>query len=288
VLIGDAFAGEPAGPVTRIVVSDPYRALLTAVSALYPTEPVPTGIDPTARLGAGTTLGADVAIGPFVVLGRQARVGARTRLGPGVMIGDGVSVGEDCELGPHAVCYPGSEIGRRVVIKACAVIGGIGFGYAATPAGHTRIPHVGRCVLEDDTEIGSNTCIDRGSIDDTVIGRGTKIDNAVHIGHNVRIGERCLVMATTGIAGSAHIGNDVIIAGGVGIADHITIGDRARLSAKSVVMGNVAPGATIGGYPARGHRDFLRAQAALYRTTAMIDQLESIVQERSERAQTND
>jgi UDP-3-O-[3-hydroxymyristoyl] glucosamine N-acyltransferase len=175
-------------------------------------------------------------------------------------------------------------LGRRVVIKAGAVIGGPGFGYLSGPSGHSRIPHVGSCILEDEVEVGSNTCIDRGSIDDTVVGRGTKLDNLVQVGHNVRIGERCLIMAGVGIAGSTHIGNEAILAGHVGVTDHLVIGDRARIAAKSAIFGDVPPGASFSGHPARPHRQFLRAQAAMYRLAPIVDELEALVPERGRRA----
>jgi UDP-3-O-[3-hydroxymyristoyl] glucosamine N-acyltransferase len=193
-----------------------------------------------------------------------------------VSIGDGVSIGEDSVVGPRAVCYDGCRIGRRVVIKAGAVIGGAGFGYLSDGQGHHRIPHVGGCVLEDDVEIGSNSCVDRGSLDDTVIGEGSKLDNLVHVGHNVRIGRRCLLMAGVGIAGSTRIGDDVILAGHVGVTDHLVIGDRARIAAKSAVFGDIPAGASFSGHPARPHRQFLRAQAALYRVAPIITQLERL------------
>jgi UDP-3-O-[3-hydroxymyristoyl] glucosamine N-acyltransferase len=222
-------------------------------------------------------LGADVRLGPFVVLGQGVRLGDRCQVAEGVSLGDRVSVGEDTVIGARVVCYPGSTIGSRVVLKAGAVIGGDGFGYLSSPAGHTRIPHVGGCILEDEVEIGSNSCVDRGSIDDTVVGRGTKLDNLVHVGHNVRLGERCLVMAGVGIAGSTRIGNDVILAGHVGVTDHLVIGDRARVAAKSAVFGDIPAGASFSGHPARPHRQFLRAQAALYRVAPIITELERLV-----------
>jgi UDP-3-O-[3-hydroxymyristoyl] glucosamine N-acyltransferase len=212
-----------------------------------------------------------------VVLGRGVRLGDRCRLAEGVSLGDGVTVGEDTIIGPRAVCYPGVQVGSRAVIKAGAVIGGPGFGYLSGPAGHSRIPHVGGCILEDEVEIGSNSCVDRGSVDDTVIGRGTKIDNLVHVGHNVRIGQRCLLMAGVGIAGTTHIGDDVILAGHVGVTDHLVIGNRARIGAKSAVFGDIPTGAAFSGHPARPHRQFLRAQAALYRVAPIISELERLV-----------
>jgi UDP-3-O-[3-hydroxymyristoyl] glucosamine N-acyltransferase len=222
-------------------------------------------------------LGADVSIGPFVVLGRGVHLGARSRLAEGVSLGDGVTIGEDTVIGPRAVCYAETRIGSRVVIKAGAVIGGPGFGYRRGPAGHDRIPHVGGCIVADEVEIGSNSCVDRGSVDDTVIGRGTKLDNLVHVGHNVRIGERCLLMAGVGVAGSTHIGNDVILAGHVGVTDHLLIGDGARIAAKSAVFGDIPAGASFSGHPARPHRQFLRAQAALHRLAPIIADVERVV-----------
>jgi UDP-3-O-[3-hydroxymyristoyl] glucosamine N-acyltransferase len=283
VLVPEALAAG-AGPRTRIVVPDPYSALVRVLRALYPAESPATGIDPSARIGAGTVLGPDVFIAPFVVLGRGVRIGARCRLEQGASVGDGVIVGDDTNIGPGVVCYAGSHIGSRVVLKAGAVIGGDGFGYLSDGKGHTRIPHVGGCILEDEVEVGSNTCIDRGSVDDTVIGRGTKLDNLVQVGHNVRIGERCLIMAGVGIAGSTRVGNDVILAGHVGVTDHLVIGDRARIAAKSAIFGDVPAGTSFSGHPARPHRQFLRAQAAMYRLAPIVDELERLVPDREPHA----
>jgi UDP-3-O-[3-hydroxymyristoyl] glucosamine N-acyltransferase len=284
VLVPEALATTAAGPRTRIVVADPYGALVRVLQALYPSQQPTAGVDPTARIGPGAVLGPDVSIGPYVVLGKNVRLGARCRLAQGVSLGDGVIVGEDSMMGPGVVCYASSQIGNRVVLKAGAVIGGEGFGYLSDGKGHTRIPHVGSCVLEDDVEVGSNTCIDRGSIDDTVVGRGTKLDNLVQVGHNVHIGQRCLIMAGVGIAGSTRIGNDVILAGHVGVTDHLAIGDRARIAAKSAIFGDVPAGASFSGHPARPHRQFLRAQAAMYRLAPIVDELERLVPERAKYA----
>jgi len=256
---------------------------LTAVAALFaPTQPVLSGIDAVARIEPDARIAAGVYVGPFAVVGATAHIGARSRIEAGAWIGARAVIGRDCLIGPHAVCYPGVELGDRVVLKAGAVVGGPGFGFVRGPEGHSRVPHLGRCVIEDDVEIGSGSCVDAGSLDDTVVGRGTKIDNLVQIGHNVRLGARCLVMATTGIAGSCRIGDDVVIAGGVGIADHAEIGDGAVVGAKSVVFGpgRVDAGAVVSGYPARPHRAFLRAQAALYRLAPFADTLAAIVEER--------
>ena len=279
-LVALPLAGTPGGPSTRIIVAEPDQAIRLAAQALHPeTRPLP-GIDPAARTAPDAEIPADATIGPFAVVGARVRLGQRVVVEAGAWLGEGVVVGDDCLIGPNAVCYPGARLGRRVVLKAGAVIGGTGFGFLRGAEGHRLMPHLGACVLEDDVEIGSGTCIDRGAFEDTVIGQGTKIDHLVQVGHGVRLGARCLVMATTGIAGSCRIGDDVVIAGGVGVADHVTIGDRAVLGAKSVIIGELPPGAVVSGYPARSHRAFLRAQAALYRLPAVIDDLETLVSER--------
>lgn len=272
----DLLPDVSVGPRARIVVREPQAALVQVLRALYPDEPPAPGIDSSARLGPGVVLGDGVSIGPFAVLGRGVHLGARCRLAERVSLGDGVSVGDDTVMEAGVVCYAGSTIGSRVVLKAGAVIGGRGFGFVSGAAGHDPIPHVAGCILEDDVHVGSNSCVDRGSLDDTIVGRGTKIDNLVHIAHNVRIGEQCLFMASSGVAGSTHIGNGVIVAGQAGIIDHLDIGDGARIGAKSAVFGDVPSGATVSGHPARSHRQYLRAQSALYRLAPIVNTLERL------------
>jgi len=278
VLVPEALAEDPGPGRARIVVAAPYPDLVRVVEQLFPHSPSTPGIDRTARIGTGCSLGSEVSIGPYALLGRAVQLGDRVRLAEGVSLGDGVSIGQDSLLGPRVICYPGVRIGSRVVLKAGAVIGGDGFGYLSGAAGHARIPHVGGCILEDDVEVGSNSCVDRGSLDDTVIGRGTKLDNLVHVAHNVRIGERCLLMAGVGVAGSTRVGNDVILAGHVGVTDHLRIGDGARIAAKSAVFGDVDAGAVMSGHPARSNRQFLRAQAALYRLAPLLTKLERLAE----------
>ena len=280
VLLPPALAEAAAGPAARVVVPDPYGAMIRVIRRLFPPTELPPGIDPTARIGPGAVLGADVTIGPQAVIGRGVTLGDRCRLGVGVVLGDGVVVGEDTRIDARVVCYAGACLGRRVVIKAGAVIGGDGFGYLSRAGAHERIPHVGACIIGDDVEIGSNSCVDRGSLDDTIIGKGSKLDNLVHVGHNARIGERCLLMAGVGIAGSTRLGNDVVLAGHVGVTDHLTIGDRVQVAAKSGVISNVPAGSVISGNPARPNRQVLRAQAALYRLAPIVGELERLASEK--------
>jgi UDP-3-O-[3-hydroxymyristoyl] glucosamine N-acyltransferase len=201
-----------------------------------------------------------------------------------VVLEDGVVIGPDATLGPRVVCHHHVVLGARVKVKAGAVIGGTGFGYISSASGHERIPHGGGCRLEDDVDVGANSTIDRGSVGDTVIGRGSKLDNLVHVAHNVRIGEHCLVMAGVGIAGSTRVGNRVVLAGQVGVVGHITLGDDVRVGAQSGVTGSVPAGLEVSGYPARAHREQLRAMGALYRLAPLARRLERLVRERPEDA----
>ena len=279
VLVPESLAGENGGPGTRIVVAEPYRALVQLLAVLHPTAQLDVGVASSATVAEDVVIGEGVSVGPQAVVGRRARLGARVRIGPGVVIGDGVTVGDDAVLDANVVCYAGTTLGARVVVKAGAIVGGDGFGYVQGPHGHIRIPHIGGCVLEDDVEIGSNCTIDRGSLDDTVIGQGTKLDNQVHVGHNVRIGRRCLVMGGVGIGGSTRIGDGVVVAGHSTLVDHVTVGDRARIGARAFVIGDVPGGADVSGQPARPHRETLRVQAALRRLEPLVRDLERLVEE---------
>ncbi len=284
VLVPPVFESAEGGPETRVVVAEPYAALLVVLPVLYPQAVWEAGVHPTAVVGRGATWQEPVAIGPHACLGREVQLGRNVRIGEGCVLGDGVAVGDDTQLFPGVTLYPGTALGKRVIVHAGAVLGSDGFGYIPGKAGggHRKIPHVGRCLLGDDIEIGANTCIDRGSVDDTVIGSGTKIDNLVHIAHNVRIGARCLIMAQAGIAGSCQVEDDVIIAGQTGIADHITIGHGARLLVQSGIIADIPAEGTVSGYPARPHRELLRAQAAMYRLAKIVDELEALVQPKPE------
>ena len=275
VLLSPDTADAP-GPITRIVVDDPMRAMSTVAHALTVHDRA-HGVDPTVRLGPGTTLGDDCCIGAYTVIGANVTIGAGVDIGPLSVVESDCHIGEQSRLEARVVLHEGVQVGRRVQIKAGAVIGGQGFGFLSSAKGHDRIPQTGGCVIEDDVEIGAGTCIDRGSLDDTVIGQGTKIDNLVHVAHNVRIGKHCLIMAGVGIAGSTRLGDGVVLAGQAGLAGHLTVGDGARVGAQAGVIASLPEGAAVSGYPARPHREFLRAQAALYRLAGHVDALEALV-----------
>ena len=286
VLCVEAYAAQPAGATARIIVPDPHAALVTVLGVLYPAPTWAAGVHPTAVVGPGATWTDPVSIGPHVVLGRDVRLGRNVRLGAHCVIGDGVTIGDDSELYPQVTCYPGTTVGQRAILHSGVRLGSDGFGFVPgrDGAAHRKIPHVGRCVIGDDVEIGANSCVDRGSVDDTVIDDGTKLDNLVHIAHNVHVGKRCLILALAGIAGSSRVEDDVIIGGEVGVSDHVTIGRGARVLVQSGVIGDIAPGATVWGTPARPHREVLRGIAALYRLAPHAADLEALTQTKDDDA----
>lgn len=277
VLVAPDVAEVPGRPRARIIVDKPHEALLALLPRLY-TPPVrEPGIHPTVTIGRGATIADGATLGPYVVIEDGASIGDGSWLESHVVVGRGAVVGRQCRLHPGVVLYPGARLGDRVQVHSGSRIGSDGFGYVFGEGAHRKIPHVGRCIVENDVEIGANTTIDRGSIDDTVIGAGTKIDNLVHLGHNVRVGRLCLIMAQVGVSGSTHIGDGVIIAGQAGIQGHIEIGDRARIGGQAGVFGSVPTGETWSGYPARPHRESLRAQAAVFKLSSIIRSLEKLV-----------
>lgn len=275
VFVTRALASKVAHVAARIIVEKPHEAMLTAIAHLHAPVPFVPGVHATASLGDSVSLGEAVGIGARVVIGARVRIGNRTCVHAGATIADDVVIGDDCILYSGVVAYAQTQIGDRVIVQSGAVLGSDGFGYVFADGLHQKIPHVGRCVLESDVEIGANTTIDRGSIGDTVIGAGTKIDNLVQIGHNVRMGKLCLVMAQVGISGSTRIGDGVVIAGQAGLAGHISIGSGARIAGQSGVFGDVPAGETWSGYPARPHREALRAQAAARKLPALLKRLDA-------------
>ena len=278
VLVSPELSESPGSARARIVVAKPHDALLALIPRFYRVHKGEPGIHATARIGRGVHLGTSVSIGPYAVIGDGAQIGDGVVLDSHAVIGAGVEIAADCHFYPSTTAYSGTVVGKRVIVHAGARLGSDGFGYVFRNGRHEKIPHVGRCIIEDDVEIGANTTIDRGSIDDTVIGTGTKIDNLVHIAHNVRIGRLCLIMAQVGIAGSVRVEDGCVLAGQVGVSGHHTVGKGATLAAQAGVFGDIPAGETWSGYPARPHRDALRAHAALFRLAPLMRKLEKLLE----------
>ncbi len=256
-------AQAPEG-AALLLSNDPYRAYAIAATMFYPRPPVVPGVQAGAFVAPTAEVAASARIEPTAVIQDGAVIGENTLVGPGAVIDRGVTIGTDCIIGAGATLQH-CVIGDRVIIHPGVRAGQDGFGFAPGPAGHLKVPQLGRVVIESDVEIGANTTIDRGAGPDTVIGQGSKIDNLVQIAHNVQIGRGCIIVSQVGISGSTHVDDFVMIGGQAGLTGHLTVGKGARIAAQSGVMRDVAPGATIGGSPAKDMRDWLRESAALSR-----------------------
>ncbi len=277
VVVSPSIALRPTKAQVLIVVNNPVDAMVMLLSRFHPGERRALGVHPSAIVADSANVGEGVTIEPFAVVGEGAVIGDGCWIGAGAVVGEYCTLSSDVRIHASAHLYPRVQIGNRVVVHSGARIGREGFGFAPSPTGARRVPHIGRCVLSDDVEVGANSCIDRGSVDDTIIGAGTKIDNLVHIAHNVRIGRMCFIAAQTGIAGSSRVGDGVQMGGQVGVSGHINIGDRVSLAAQTGVIGDVPSGETWSGYPARPHREQLRAQASVHRLAGIIRQLEKLL-----------
>lgn len=260
----------------RVVVTDGHQALARLLRHLFPPPPPKPGIHPTAVVASTARLGQGVAVGPYAVVEEEVVVGDRVSIAAHCVLGRGSQVGDDSVLHPHVVLYPGVRVGKRVILHAGVRLGVDGFGYVPGPEGPVKVPQIGGCVVEDDVEMGANTCVDRGSIGRTVVGRGTKLDNLVHLAHNVRIGRRVLMAAMVGVAGSSRVGDDVQMGGQAGVAGHVEVGPGARLAAQAGVIGDVPPGETVSGFPARNHREFFRAMGHLFRMEDLLSRLKRL------------
>ncbi|WP_420634697.1 UDP-3-O-(3-hydroxymyristoyl)glucosamine N-acyltransferase [Candidatus Palauibacter sp.] len=251
----------PGARFSILKVDNPHLCFARIVRLFHPEPEAQPGLHPSARIGTGARIGESVSLAEGVVVEDGARVGRGTQVGPGTLIGRGARVGEDCRIGHAVSILHAVEIGDRVRVHAGARIGTDGFGYAPGPSGAHKVPQIGGCVIGDDVEIGANCTIDRGALDETRIGDRTKLDNLVHVGHNVLIGSDCLIIAQVGIAGSTRIGAGAQLGGQAGIIGHLEIGPGARIAAQSGVIRDVPPGATHGGTPAQPRRSWMKAIA---------------------------
>ena len=261
----DAAVG--AKPV--MVAKHPKLAFARAAKLLRPVAEA-TGVDECAAVSETAVLGEGVSIGPYAVIRPGAVIGAGTRVEAGAVIGEGVKVGAACRIYPRAVVYPGTELGDRVVVHAGAVLGADGFGYVrdGKTGEYVQFPQQGRLVIEDDVEIGANTTIDRGALEETRIGRGVKIDNLVHLGHNVSVGPNVVIAALTGISGSSSVGAGAVVGGQVGMGDHASIGEGVIVGSGAGILPHKhlrGPGTVFWGTPAKPLRAYLKELAALAR-----------------------
>jgi UDP-3-O-[3-hydroxymyristoyl] glucosamine N-acyltransferase len=274
VLVDPSLASLPGRPRAKVVVEEPQNALVSVLAHFAPVETRSTGVHPTAIVASDAVLGRDVAIDAYAIVQAGAEVGERVWIGSHSVVGANASIGAGTIIHDHVSVAPRTQIGARCTVHPGARLGREGFGFVERDGKAVRIPHLGRCIVEDDVEIGPNCTIDRGSIDDTVIGAGSKLDAMVHVAHNVRIGRGCMLAAQVGIAGSSRLEDGCVLGGQVGLAGHLTIGAGAKLAAKAGVFGDVPAGETWSGYPARPHREALRAQAALFKLPPLLRSLE--------------
>ncbi len=271
-------AGNPAKPL--LVVENARAALAIFLGALKTPRPRGPYRHPSAIIEDGARIAEDVHIGAHTFIGARARIGRGCTIGAGAYVGADVRIGEETWLHPHAIVHERCIIGNRVVLHSGSVIGSEGFGWAFIDGRLERIPQIGNVVLDDEVEIGANTCVDRAQTGSTQIGRGTKIDNLVQIGHNCRIGAHCAIAAQTGMAGSTSVGDYVKIAGQVGTRGHMHIGSRATVAGQSGVWGDVQDGATVSGNPARDHREWMRSEVMLRKLPKVIARVDALERER--------
>ena len=254
---GEDLHGKPG-----ILVENP-RLAFTKVLQVFAPDPShpPVGVHQESVVAESAVIGKGSRIGPKVIIQGRVVLGERVILYPGVYVGEDAEIGDGTIIYPNAVIRERVSIGRNVIIHGGAVIGSDGFGFVAHDGVHNKVPQIGAVIIEDDVEIGANTCIDRATMGATVIGRGTKIDNLVQIGHNVRIGEHCIIVSQTGIGGSSEIGDGCVLAGQAGISDHVKIGPKSVVAGCTMVSTNLPPVLCVS-RPARPHREQLKMDAA--------------------------
>jgi UDP-3-O-[3-hydroxymyristoyl] glucosamine N-acyltransferase len=277
VIIGRDVEATSRRPVVR--ADNPSLAFTKVITQCIPEEVYHwVGVHPSAVVGKGVTLGKDVSIGPCAVVADHASIGDKTVVYAGCYIGAYSRVGSGCLIYPNVSIREKVTVGDRVIIHSGAVLGSDGFGFVTVDGVHTKIPQVGTVEIGDDVEIGANVTIDRARFDKTVIGKGTKIDNLVHLAHNVVVGEHCLLVAQVGVSGSTEIGNRATLAGQVGVAGHLTIGEGAIVGAKAGVTKSVPAGIFVSGYPAKPHDKAQKVNACVQNLPRLMENVKSMAQ----------
>jgi UDP-3-O-[3-hydroxymyristoyl] glucosamine N-acyltransferase len=270
---GVGVTGLPA-PVLRVAA--PQQAMIDLLLLFHPAAPVVPGLHKSAVVAADARVDTTAAVGPLAVIEAGARIGPGARVGALVYVGAGVEIGEGCVLAPHVTLLSGTRLGRRVLVHPGAVIGADGFGFAFDGDQHRKIPQTGGVVIEDDVEIGANCAIDRATFGDTIIRRGTKIDNLVQIGHNVEVGEHSILVSQVGVSGSSRLGRGVVLAGQVGVADHVNVGDGALVGAQAGVPSDLDAGGRYLGTPARPIIEAKRIFAAESRLPELLQRVRAL------------
>lgn len=282
VLVSDTLQlAHPVG-CTLVRVANPYESVARLLSLYESMQARKEGVSPLASIAASAKVGEHCYVGPFAVVGEGAVVGDHCHLDAHCVVGDRASVGDDTTLYAGVVVYHDCKIGARCILHAGAVVGADGFGFAPTPQGYEKIPQIGIVTIEDDVEIGANTCVDRSTMGSTYVRKGVKLDNLVQIAHNVEIGANTVISSQTGVAGSAKVGEWCMLGGQVGVAGHISVGDRTSVGAQSgIAGGNLVSrgGAVLMGYPAIEHRSWAKAQAALKQLPDLLKEVEALKKE---------
>lgn len=262
--------------VALLICTDPEMSFLTAVEHLHPPRVYSNHIADRAIIDSTARLGKELFIGPYAVIGENTEIGDNTAVLPGAYIGNNVKIGHNCRIHPYAVIYDNCILGDNVIIHSGAIIGADGFGYKFRNNAHVKVPQVGNVVIEDNVEIGANTCIDRGALGSTTIGLGSKIDNLVQIGHNNKVGMHVIMCGLTGVSGSCTIGDYAILAGSSGVADHVKIGQGAVVMARSGIAGDIDAGAQVFGSPAKDKKTAYKEQIAISKLPDLLKKVKAL------------
>ena len=282
VLVNEDAVFEKPVSTTLIRVKNAYECVAKLLQFYESAKPRKTGIDPLASISPKATIGEDVYIGAFAVIGDGAVIGNGSQIYPHVVIGDGVTIGANCVLYANVTIYQGCKLGNNVTIHAGAVIGADGFGFAPNAEGYDKIPQIGIVVIEDDVEIGANTCVDRSTMGQTIIHKGVKLDNLIQVAHNCEIGENTVMSAQVGMAGSTKIGKWCMVAGQAGFAGHIHIGDQTLVGAQAGLMKDIKPGDKVMGSPAINHLTYMKSRALDPKLPEMYRQIAALQRELNE------